>query len=124
MPDYERKKSNHLLLSLYFFLKKNIHRFSKKEIEFVINIGKSFFIAPYTIHNKTPLIKTTSITGDTSSAFFSFNVLINCGNIDIAVSMPATKPIIVLNGKACINSFMVYNGVKYQMYQSIRQIGF
>ncbi len=71
--------------------------FIKKEKQLERIIGKSFLKNPYQIQHAMPLIKTRIITREISSAFFSLNVLISCGSIEIAVKMPATMPTTVIN---------------------------
>jgi len=38
-----------------------------------------------------------NITGDTFSASFSFNVLMTCGSMDVAVNIPAAIPTTEIN---------------------------
>jgi len=55
-------------------------------------IGSSSFIKPYHTHNESPEIRTSSITKEISSTFFSLITLINCGIIEMEVRTPAVIP--------------------------------
>ncbi|KGG15522.1 hypothetical protein EV06_1396 [Prochlorococcus sp. MIT 0602] len=59
---------------------------------FANKTGKELTWIPYVIQNSKPIIKTTSITKETSSADFVLNVLINCGRKAIEVKNAAIKP--------------------------------
>jgi hypothetical protein len=69
--------------------------FSITEKLFVITIGQSLFNKPYHIQQASPLIKTSNIGIDTSSAFFASTIFTSCGNIEMPDRIPATMPIIV-----------------------------
>ncbi len=50
---------------------------------------------PYTTHNPKPAARTASIKKEMSSAFLSFKILTNCGNMEVPVQILANNPITV-----------------------------
>lgn len=101
--------------------------FSSNENELVRMMGQSSRKIPYTTQVATPVIKTKSIHFEISSAFFSLMVLINCGSSELAVQMPAIKPItcvqlMFLLGKAFAMFFFSANSLFWGLKPNSKQV--
>ena len=68
--------------------------FTVREKIFVTIIGQSSFRNPYQTHRLKPLIRISSIKTETCEAFFSWNIFMSCGNMDVPVNTPAAIPTI------------------------------
>ena len=71
----------------------NIVELRITEIPLVTMIGQSILITPYTVHKKTPKIKTQNIHGETSSTFFDLQAFKIWGMAAMVVNIPAKIPI-------------------------------
>lgn len=59
-------------------------------------IGMESTRSPYTNHRNTPIARTTSMGVETSLVDFDLQAFTTWGSKDVAVSIPAAEPIIVV----------------------------